>query len=138
VHAARNRSGADECEAAFDGLYVERKGVIAVTVHWRALGTIDAATIAEIDAIARRHGLVVHATRMARELRVPVPVDKGEAVASLVREHAPRAALFGGDDRGDLAAFGALASARDHGRLDVAVNVGVVVMSSIWSSRRVR
>jgi trehalose 6-phosphate phosphatase len=124
--AAAVRAAADECEAAFDGLYIERKGMIAVTVHWRALGTLDAASIAEIDAIARRHGLVVHETRMARELRVPLPVDKGAAVASLVRDHAPRTALFGGDDRGDLTAFAALTSARDDGRLVTAVNVGVV------------
>ncbi len=124
--AAAVRAAADDCEAAFADLHVERKGEIAVTVHWREAGGVESRVIAEIDAIARRHGLWVHPTRMARELRVPLPVDKGAAVAALVQRHAPRAAVFGGDDRGDLAAFAAIDAARHGGHVAAALNVGVL------------
>ena len=45
---------------------------------------------------------------MAREFRAGVPVDKGTVVEGLVATTAPDAALFAGDDHGDLAAFDAL------------------------------
>jgi trehalose 6-phosphate phosphatase len=46
---------------------------------------------------------------MAAELRVPVPVDKGQAVTALLDEHQVRVGAFAGDDAGDLPAFVALA-----------------------------
>jgi trehalose 6-phosphate phosphatase len=119
-------AAADECDAAFADLYVERKGTTAVTVHWRAVGALPPERLELIDAIARRHGLAVHPTRMARELRPPLPIDKGTALAVLIEEVRPGAVLFAGDDRGDLAAFSAVDRAVEHGHLALGVKIGVL------------
>ena len=98
---------ADEAEAALPGLLVERKGQVAVTIHWRDQPERgDAATRWAAEA-APRLGLEAPLRgRMAVELRPPVPVDKGTTVAELsVGLHA---AAFAGDDAGDLPAFAAL------------------------------
>jgi len=60
---------------------------------------------------------------MAIELRPPVGVDKGNAVAALAGD--ARVAMFAGDDHGDLAAFDALAARVRDGALDAAVRVAV-------------
>ncbi|HEY3672637.1 MAG TPA: trehalose-phosphatase [Acidimicrobiia bacterium] len=115
---------ADEAEAALPGLRVERKGEVAVTIHWRdqpARG--DAATRWAAEA-APRLGLEAPLRgRMAVELRPPVPVDKGTTVAELAR--GLRVAVFAGDDAGDLPAFAALHALVDAGALDHAVSIGV-------------
>lgn len=91
--------------AAPHGVYIERKG-LAVTLHVR--NSPDDAAWAETwaEGRARRTGLVVHPGRMSWELRPPVRVDKGTVVDALVRGRS--AALFAGDDIGDLPAFDAL------------------------------
>jgi trehalose-6-phosphatase len=71
------------------------------------------------DEMARRHGLAQLPTRMAVELRPPVPLDKGSATRELVRGFDVGA--FAGDDTGDLPAFAALARAG----LTHAVRIGV-------------
>jgi trehalose 6-phosphate phosphatase len=116
-------AAADDAERELPDLLVERKGGIAVTVHWRTAPDREAEAITAVDGIARRHGLTVYATRMARELRPPVPVDKGSAVESLL--DGVSAACFAGDDRGDLPAFAALERAVAEGRLEHAVRVAV-------------
>ena len=116
-------AAADEAERELPGLLVERKGRIAVTVHWRTSPERDAEAVARTDEIARRHGLTVYATRMARELRPPVPVDKGTAVEALLDGY--DAAVFAGDDRGDLPAYDALDRLAAAGRLGAAVRVAV-------------
>jgi trehalose 6-phosphate phosphatase len=63
---------------------------------------------------------------MARELRPPVPIDKGTAVHALLeRTSSAQRACFAGDDHGDLAAFDALAHLREEGRIRTAVRIGV-------------
>ena len=119
------RAATAEADRAFAHLYVEPKGDLAVTVHWRAAGVIDDGELAEIAAIATRHGLWIHATRMARELRVPVPVDKGSAVTALLAELGCRAALFAGDDAGDVVAFDSLDRACESGVIESGLKVGV-------------
>jgi trehalose 6-phosphate phosphatase len=116
-------AAADDAERELPGLLIERKGAVAVTVHWRSAPERDAEAVAAVDRIARRHGLAVYATRMARELRPPVPVDKGSAVEELLDGIA--AACFAGDDRGDLPAFAALERAVAEGRLDHAARIVV-------------
>lgn len=116
-------AAADDAERELPGLFVERKAGIAVTVHWRTAPERDAEAIAAVDRIARRDGLTVYATRMARELRPPVPVDKGSAVETLLDGIA--AACFAGDDRGDLPAFAALERAVTENRLRHAVRIAV-------------
>jgi trehalose 6-phosphate phosphatase len=67
----------------------------------------------------RERGLVVHPGRHERELRPPLPVDKGTVVRALVRAYDEAAQRPGGagalrhlaafgDDIGDLPAFAAL------------------------------
>jgi trehalose 6-phosphate phosphatase len=119
-------TAAEEAERRWPELLVERKGEIAVTVHWRALGDTGEAVAAEVEALGSGLGLAVHPTRMARELRPPLPVDKGSAVRVLLGD-APGAtrAAFAGDDRGDLPALDALDALEEGGRLDRVVRIAV-------------
>jgi len=115
---------ADELDARLPGLLVERKGELAVTVHWRAApGRGDEAAAAVTEA-SRRHGLDAPMRgRMAMEVRPPVAVDKGTVTEELVR--GMRVAAFAGDDTGDLPAFAALLRCCADGRLDAGVRIGV-------------
>jgi trehalose 6-phosphate phosphatase len=116
-------AAADEVERQLPVLLVERKAGVAVTVHWRTAPEREADAIEVVDAIARHHGLVVYPTKMARELRPPVPADKGTAVEAILE--GSRRACFAGDDRGDLDAFAALARLASAGRLEDAVRIAV-------------
>ena len=105
---------------------IEDKGPISA-FHWRAVPDEDAART-HLEGLSQRaeaEGLSSHWGRKVLEIRPPVPIDKGQAVAELVARTGTRAALFGGDDATDLDAFDALESLRDHGRLDHLVKVGV-------------
>jgi len=105
-------------------LTVERKGAIAVTIHWRS--TPDRAPEpGALAALAARHGLTGMPGRLAYELRSPVPVDKGTAVASLLASVDPVVVAFAGDDAGDLAAFGAIREWAAAGSARAAVCVAV-------------
>jgi trehalose 6-phosphate phosphatase len=116
-------AAAAELAEALPGLLVERKAGVAVTVHWRTTSGREDEAIAVSERIAAEHGLAIHPTRMARELRPPVPVDKGTAVEALLGRC--RAACFAGDDRGDLHAFDALDRLQASGALDTAVRIAV-------------
>ena len=116
-------AAADEVERELPDLLVERKAGVAVTVHWRTAPEREADAVAVVDRIARRYGLTVYPTKMARELRPPVPADKGTAVETLLDRAAH--ACFAGDDRGDLDAFAALARLSAEGRLEHAVRIAV-------------
>src|SRR5260370_41605829 len=72
-------AAANDIERELPDLLVERKAGVAVTVHWRTAPEREADAIEVVDRIARRHGLTVYPTKMARELRPPVPADKGTA-----------------------------------------------------------
>ena len=97
---------ADEAErVAPPGAAIERKG-LSVTLHWRTRPEVEPWATRWATAAAARYGLELHRARMSCELRPPVPVDKGTAVAELVAGF--RAACFLGDDLGDLPAFAAL------------------------------
>ena len=91
--------------AAPPGVLVERKG-LTVTVHYRTAPEAEAWAGRFAAEQAARTGLVVHPARRSEELRPPVAVDKGTAVAGLVAGLG--AACFLGDDQGDLPAFEAL------------------------------
>lgn len=123
-HVDAVRRAADEATAALPGLLVERKGEVAVTVHWRDQPERgDEATRWAAEA-APRLGLDAPLRgRMAVELRPPVPVDKGSAVVDLAR--GMRAAAFAGDDAGDLPAFAALHALVATGELAHGVSIGV-------------
>ena len=98
-------AAAEEARQDWPHLLIERKGRLTVTVHWRDR---DAPAVDAVHALAARHGLAALDTRMACELRPPVPVDKGSALAELLQSSDVDAAAFAGDDRGDLTAFDAL------------------------------
>ena len=96
---------------------VEHKGLTG-TVHYRLAP--DQAAAREIlgplvAGVAAKHGLRVTAGRAILELRPPVRIDKGTAVADLLAEHGLRGAIFLGDDLTDIDAFAALAAARAAG-----------------------
>ncbi len=114
---------ADEIEREMPGLLVERKAGLAVTVHWRTAPEREGDAVAVVERIAQRHGLVVLPTRMARELRPPVPADKGTAVETLL--DGVTRACFAGDDYGDIPAFEALERLAARGRLDHVVRIVV-------------
>ena len=80
---------ADEAEAALPGLRVERKGEVAVTVHWRDQPERGGEATSWAAEAAPRLGLEAPMRgRMAVELRPPVPVDKGTTVADSGARHA--------------------------------------------------
>lgn len=96
-------SAADRADAeAPPGVIVERKG-LSLVVHYRTAPTEAAWARAWAAGEARRTGLARHPARMSEELRPPVPVDKGTAVAELAEGLG--AVCFFGDDLGDLPAF---------------------------------
>lgn len=115
---------ADEAEIALPGLRVERKGEVAVTVHWRDQPERGEEATTWAAEVAPRMGLEAPLRgRMAVELRPPVPVDKGTTVADLARDM--DVAAFAGDDAGDLPAFAVLRTLVTDGALAHAVSIGV-------------
>jgi trehalose 6-phosphate phosphatase len=114
-------AAADE---AFPDLYVEHKGRVAVTIHWRTAASYAAAVQAFAAGLSRRYDLGEPLkTRMAVELRPPIPVDKGSVAAELVQGAA--VAVFAGDDTGDLVAFDVLTGLAASGAVEHAVRIGV-------------
>lgn len=114
---------ADAAETELAGVFVERKGSVAVTLHWRTRAELGPTATDWAHQAAVTHGLTEYRTKMAVELRPPVAVDKGSAVEQL--GVGMNAALFAGDDHGDLSAFAALARMQSAGALGHAVRIGV-------------
>jgi trehalose 6-phosphate phosphatase len=116
---------AEDVSAA--GLQLESKGPIQA-LHWRGVGDEAAAEghARRIASSAEAAGLVPHWGRKVLEIRPHGGIDKGTAVERLLAESYARAALFGGDDRGDLAAFDALGRLLEAGALAGVVRIGVV------------
>ena len=110
-------------EQELPGLRIERKQGVAVVLHWREQPERGPETEAWASAAARRSGLARHPARMAVELRPPIPMDKGRAVAEVCA--GVDTAAFAGDDAGDLAAFDALDRLHAEGSLAAAVRVAV-------------
>ncbi len=110
-------------EAELPGVFVERKGAVAVTLHWRMQPAAGAGAAEWAERRAEEHGLMRYPTRMAVELRPPVPVDKGRGVERLAA--GARHALFAGDDHGDLSGFDALDRLIADGSLQDAVRIAV-------------
>lgn len=117
------RRAADEAQAELPDLFVERKGDMAVGLHWRRHPDLAVKATDLGRRLAAQYGLRLEPGRQTLELRPPLDVDKGTAVEELAG--AVSAALFIGDDRGDLAAFDALTRLVDEGRLAHAVRVAV-------------
>jgi trehalose 6-phosphate phosphatase len=104
----------------------EDKGPIKA-FHWRDVPDEEAAErwLQNVAQEAEAAGLAIHWGRKVLEIRPPVPVDKGQAVKSIVEASDVRSALYGGDDVTDLDAFDALEALVASGELDSKVCVGV-------------
>ena len=129
--AAGFASAVDPARLDAAGLRIEDKGAI-VALHWR--GAADEAeselVASEIAAQAEAAGLHTHRGRMVIELRPPIEVGKGDAVAALLAEASLEAAFYAGDDRTDVDAFRALGELVEAGRLQRAVRVAVLSAES--------
>jgi trehalose 6-phosphate phosphatase len=110
-------------ERELPGLRVERKQGVAVVLHWREQPERGPEAEAWATDAARRSGLERHPAKMAVELRPPIPMDKGRAVAEVCAGF--EVAVFAGDDAGDLAAFDALDRLQGNGLLAAAVRIAV-------------
>ena len=115
AEAARDavRRAADRLEGSLRGVrgaILERKG-LALAVHFRrASDPVETERLASplvIEAAAEA-GLAIVPGRRILEVRPVEGGDKGDAVRRAIDEHGLRAAMFGGDDVGDLPAFAAL------------------------------
>ena len=107
--------------AGVDGVRLEDKGR-SVAVHWRHAPDRDAAgrrVGALVAEVAAATGLEPAPGKLVAELRPPVPVDKGAALARVARGYARVA--YAGDDLGDLPA---LTEARRRGGLAIGVDHG--------------
>lgn len=116
-------AAADDAAAALPDLFVERKGRVAVAIHWRNDPEREAEALAWAEERAARTGLQGLRGRKAFELRPPVPIDKGSAAMSLLADNT--AVAFAGDDEGDVVAFAALAELARDGVVASAVSIGV-------------
>jgi trehalose 6-phosphate phosphatase len=99
----------DERDLRLLRVRIEDKGPI-VALHWRGVPDEDRART-RLEGVAQEaeaDGLRIHWGRKVLEIRPPVEVNKGQAVAELIRRHDLRAVLFAGDDVTDLDAFDAL------------------------------
>lgn len=108
-----------------EGVTVEDKDV-SLVVHTRRAadpqGSLDAVASALTD-LATVAGLEVQPGRFVCEIR-PGGVDKGDTLADVLDRVGAVAALYAGDDVGDVPAWAALAVARDRGVTTLAVASG--------------
>src|SRR5260370_14416255 len=103
--------------ARFPGVHIERKGVTG-SIHVRNAPDPDAAeeSIARsLTTIAVPRGLLVTRGRRIVEVRPPVAVDKGVAVAGGIRGRGPRGALYLRHAPTDLDALRPLRPLAHHG-----------------------
>jgi trehalose 6-phosphate phosphatase len=87
------------------GLDVEHKG-LSLTLHYRRQPELADLAYEWAAEAAARTGLHLRAAKMSLELHPPVAVDKGTVV--MARAAGMSAAVYIGDDEGDLPAFAAL------------------------------
>lgn len=125
----RVNAAAEELRGALRGMrgvMVEHKG-LAIAVHFRrAPNPEEAEMIAApiVGEVAVTHTLSVMPGRKVLELKPPAAGNKGDAVRRLIATYGLRAALFAGDDVGDLPAFAALDG------LEVSIRVAVASAES--------
>jgi trehalose 6-phosphate phosphatase len=105
---------------------IEDKGPIKA-FHWRDVPDEAGAEswLSNVAQEAEADGFATHWGRKVLEIRPPVPIDKGQAVRTLIEETSVRAALFAGDDVTDLDAYDALDALQGAGTLTATVRVGV-------------
>jgi len=102
---------------ALPGVRIETKPA-SVAVHWRQAAdpTTAAAEVQSATArVAAATGLRLEPGKLVVELRPPIDVDKGSAVATLIREARPVVTVYAGDDLGDLPALRVVRDAGGYG-----------------------
>jgi trehalose 6-phosphate phosphatase len=105
---------------------LEDKDAIAA-FHWRGAPD-DAAAADAVRAVAESaeaEGYATHWGRKVLEIRPPVRLDKGEAVARLVRDAGLHAVAYVGDDVTDVDAFAGLRGLVEEGVLRASLCIGV-------------
>jgi trehalose 6-phosphate phosphatase len=99
--------------AGVPGLRIEAKPA-SVAVHWRQAPDREAAVAAVRRAtaeVAATTGLWLAPGKLVFELRPPIKVDKGSAVAALISDVRPAVIAYAGDDLGDIPALQAVREA---------------------------
>lgn len=105
------------------GIRIETKPV-SVAAHWRQAPDREAAARRVRQAaadVAAQTGLLLAPGKLVCELRPPIDVDKGHAVAALIAGAQPAQIAYAGDDLGDVPAMrvireaGGYALVVDHG-----------------------
>lgn len=110
------RSAGDQLREHFadwPGVWVEEKAA-SVAVHWRQAEDQEAAAheIRRVTAIVSAGtGLREEPGKLVSELRPPINVDKGSAMAALLNEEKPEVIAYAGDDLGDIPALRAVREA---------------------------
>jgi trehalose 6-phosphate phosphatase len=107
------------------GVHIEHKGA-TLSVHWRTARDPEAAAAImheQLAPAARADGLAVTWGRMVMEVRPPVAINKGTAVAELLADGSWRHAAYVGDDHTDADAWRTLHAMRDAGALATAAAV---------------
>jgi trehalose 6-phosphate phosphatase len=121
VHEARRALAAELGGQA--GIRIEVKPA-SVAAHWRQAPDHASAADQVGQAAARaaaQTGLRLEPGKLVVELRPPIEVDKGSAVAALIAAARPAAVAYAGDDLGDIPALrvvreaGGYALVVDHG-----------------------
>jgi trehalose 6-phosphate phosphatase len=87
------------------GVDVEHKG-LSLTLHFRRVPDLADRAVVWATEAADRSGLHLRRAKMSLELHPPVAIDKGSVVEA--RAAGCTAAMYVGDDEGDLPAFEAL------------------------------
>lgn len=107
------RRSLTELVGGWPGVRIEPKPV-SVAVHWRQAVDREAAAAEVREAAARvaaETGLRAEPGKLVEELRPPIDVDKGSAVAALIAAERPGAVAYAGDDLGDIPALRAVREA---------------------------
>lgn len=89
------------------GIYVEEKGY-GISVHYRNAPSQDQAMATIIDAITNvgaAQWMKLHYGKMLIDLRLPVEINKGTALQTLVEERNLQGAIVLGDDTTDIDMF---------------------------------
>jgi trehalose 6-phosphate phosphatase len=113
--------------ADLQGIFVQDKGP-SMSIHYRNVADRPAAAAA-IDKFIDEHPAAVGLRRsdgkLVKEVRPPIDIHKGTAVASVVDERGLRAVVMVGDDITDVDAFRAITVMRDAGRVE-GLSIGVL------------
>lgn len=117
VHIVRSALEDISKRLSVDGATIENKGA-TVAIHYRQAADIELARQAILSAIhtsPAAQALRVCEGKMVVELRPPMQLHKGQALASLVLRHGLHSVIYIGDDTTDVDAFNQLRKMRAEG-----------------------